>query len=552
MPKPRTKRKTLNMKLSETLPGTHNHVFLQYEDWEVPLVTSLLLAGESIAATCATQTGQNPGAPHASPEDQSVLPRVEDFEGLLPILDQVRAWLDADPNRDWLLRQLCTAFGGGDLLRLLFRNLFPGQSKPPTRLLGKQALLSPREIVVLREAAGDRSNAEIGARLGISVRTINRHMQNIYRKLDVNRPMQAVARAISMGYLEMDAMQLIQECSRCNVRNFTPFDTLMTYPEGRHQKFAATGLNRLAAFGLLLLVASGVATFPLDLLEDVTNGPRGKLCRIGSDGTILQTIEADWMVGMHGLAIAPPEAAAQGFAPGHLYLSTELPIQGLNSRAIVEMTPTGERVRCFCGGKDLRTRLDGRVHLAFTLDGRLLATCDSALLCFSQGGASVARFGFGCSGGVCVDTEGEVYRTHVSSLGCSVQVYASDGQWLCSVGGTQPGINYSGIAVNGQKEVFVGRSEAERSYIEVYDPDNHIMQEFDVPGFTSGALALDAEERLIVPCARANDVKIMSAAGNHWKWKSLDLKGKLIPHSVAVAEDGALWVYGSAGPTTGD
>ncbi len=45
--------------------------------------------------------------------------------------------------------------------------------------------LSNRELDVLREAAGGRSNDEIAAILGLSIRTVERHLSNAYGKLGV-------------------------------------------------------------------------------------------------------------------------------------------------------------------------------------------------------------------------------------------------------------------------------------------------------------------------------------------------------------------------------
>ncbi|MCB0230905.1 MAG: response regulator transcription factor, partial [Anaerolineae bacterium] len=42
---------------------------------------------------------------------------------------------------------------------------------------------------------------EIGELLGISDRTVKRHIANIYHKLDVNNGRQAVATAIDLGLL---------------------------------------------------------------------------------------------------------------------------------------------------------------------------------------------------------------------------------------------------------------------------------------------------------------------------------------------------------------
>jgi predicted ATPase/DNA-binding CsgD family transcriptional regulator len=53
--------------------------------------------------------------------------------------------------------------------------------------------LSPREADVLRLIAAGRSNREIAAELFISVRTVERHIENLYRKLDVHNRADAVA-----------------------------------------------------------------------------------------------------------------------------------------------------------------------------------------------------------------------------------------------------------------------------------------------------------------------------------------------------------------------
>ena len=44
-------------------------------------------------------------------------------------------------------------------------------------------LLSPREVDILRLAAGGRDNDAIAAELFLSVRTVERHLQNVYAKL---------------------------------------------------------------------------------------------------------------------------------------------------------------------------------------------------------------------------------------------------------------------------------------------------------------------------------------------------------------------------------
>jgi DNA-binding NarL/FixJ family response regulator len=45
--------------------------------------------------------------------------------------------------------------------------------------------LSPRELEVVRLVAAGATNREIAERLGISERTVDRHVSNIFAKLDV-------------------------------------------------------------------------------------------------------------------------------------------------------------------------------------------------------------------------------------------------------------------------------------------------------------------------------------------------------------------------------
>ena len=59
--------------------------------------------------------------------------------------------------------------------------------------------LSPREIEVLRLLANGETNGQIAARLGISINTVERHVGNIYRKIDARGRADATAWAIRNG-----------------------------------------------------------------------------------------------------------------------------------------------------------------------------------------------------------------------------------------------------------------------------------------------------------------------------------------------------------------
>jgi pimeloyl-ACP methyl ester carboxylesterase/DNA-binding CsgD family transcriptional regulator len=64
---------------------------------------------------------------------------------------------------------------------------------------GGSAQLSPREAEVLRLVAEGCTNAEVAERLVLSVRTVERHLLNAYRKLGVRGRAEAVAHLLSLS-----------------------------------------------------------------------------------------------------------------------------------------------------------------------------------------------------------------------------------------------------------------------------------------------------------------------------------------------------------------
>ena len=59
--------------------------------------------------------------------------------------------------------------------------------------------MSPREIEVLRLLANGETNGQIAARLAISINTVERHVSNLYRKIDAGGRADATAWAIRNG-----------------------------------------------------------------------------------------------------------------------------------------------------------------------------------------------------------------------------------------------------------------------------------------------------------------------------------------------------------------
>jgi DNA-binding CsgD family transcriptional regulator len=70
-----------------------------------------------------------------------------------------------------------------------------GRPAPPA----EGAPLSPRELEVVALVAAGDSNAEIAHRLGISINTVERHVGNVYRKIDARGRADATAWAIRNG-----------------------------------------------------------------------------------------------------------------------------------------------------------------------------------------------------------------------------------------------------------------------------------------------------------------------------------------------------------------
>jgi two-component system response regulator NreC len=67
-----------------------------------------------------------------------------------------------------------------------------------------QSELTPREIEVLVLIAEGHTNAEIAPKLVISVKTVDRHRENIMRKLNMHSRIDLVKYAIKKGLIDLD------------------------------------------------------------------------------------------------------------------------------------------------------------------------------------------------------------------------------------------------------------------------------------------------------------------------------------------------------------
>ncbi|WP_137122698.1 helix-turn-helix transcriptional regulator [Segeticoccus rhizosphaerae] len=81
----------------------------------------------------------------------------------------------------------------------LARALFAEAGRIDVSELASQVHATPRELEVLRLLAEGHSNAEIAARMDISVHTVERHAANLYRKIGARGRADATAYAVRQG-----------------------------------------------------------------------------------------------------------------------------------------------------------------------------------------------------------------------------------------------------------------------------------------------------------------------------------------------------------------
>nr|WP_277355444.1 LuxR C-terminal-related transcriptional regulator [Curtobacterium pusillum] len=68
--------------------------------------------------------------------------------------------------------------------------------------LPSAALLSDRELEVLRLIMRAHTNAEIASDLGLAVGTVKRHVYNVFRKLEVSSRVAAITAATRLGLMD--------------------------------------------------------------------------------------------------------------------------------------------------------------------------------------------------------------------------------------------------------------------------------------------------------------------------------------------------------------
>ena len=106
-----------------------------------------------------------------------------------------------------LINAIRSVFAGESVLhpviaRKVFSHFIPEQVEQPEIPQGIE--ISDREMEILRLAARGMSNQDIADSVFLSRRTVQTHLANIFRKMDVSSRTEAVLQAIKLGLLHID------------------------------------------------------------------------------------------------------------------------------------------------------------------------------------------------------------------------------------------------------------------------------------------------------------------------------------------------------------
>lgn len=95
-------------------------------------------------------------------------------------------------------------YGGQYFSSSLTLNMIAQGMRPATNsdFDDKKAILTDREVEILKLIAGGMSNKEIGEKLFISHRTVDTHRTNLMKKLEVNNIAGLIRYAIKYGFME--------------------------------------------------------------------------------------------------------------------------------------------------------------------------------------------------------------------------------------------------------------------------------------------------------------------------------------------------------------
>ena len=117
--------------------------------------------------------------------------------------EEVRLWLERQSPPRGPARPLVLEHDGGGLVVRLLAIGGPGRVLVVERQGASAVRLSPREREVLALVAEGATDVGVGSQLGLSARTVQKHLEHIYERLGVTNRTAAVTQAIRMGLVHL-------------------------------------------------------------------------------------------------------------------------------------------------------------------------------------------------------------------------------------------------------------------------------------------------------------------------------------------------------------
>lgn len=114
-----------------------------------------------------------------------------------------KGYLLKDASREDLFEAVCAVHRGESLIEPGVAARVLDRFSELSRQAGETAVLSEREVEVLKLMASGAANKEIAASLSISESTVKTHVANIFQKLDVNGRTEAVTEALQRRIIKL-------------------------------------------------------------------------------------------------------------------------------------------------------------------------------------------------------------------------------------------------------------------------------------------------------------------------------------------------------------
>jgi LuxR family maltose regulon positive regulatory protein len=113
----------------------------------------------------------------------------------------IRPFVELGPTMEGLLKRLAEKNIASSYIGQILAAFSTTPQPPPSSAQTSDAQLTNREYEILELLVQRLRTKEIAVKLSISNETVNTHLKNIYRKLDVHKRQEAVNRAKGLGIL---------------------------------------------------------------------------------------------------------------------------------------------------------------------------------------------------------------------------------------------------------------------------------------------------------------------------------------------------------------